>query len=312
MRRAVTLAAAALMVAGIATACGGAQRQTLISGKSAYQVASLGSDGLTRSSFRFSVVGRFGVDTSGLRGVPAATQQSLQSTLSGLRDVNATGEAESSHRVSETGTVGGHQVHVVIYDGTFFTSLDGTHWASSDQLKQLLGSLDLGSTDIRNLVGQSSAITDVGPDTVGGVATQHLHATLDQSYLSKSLDKVFGSSASQLGDLVRTLLPAVHLDRGSVDEWVDADAHIRRQVSDAQISMDIGKLFTAIEQQLGQTLPPGQTPPGGTYVMSIHATVDYRDFGAKITVTKPTVDPNAPALWQILQQLSGGSSSATP
>ena len=312
MRRAVTLAAAALMVGGIATGCGGAQRQALITGKSAAQVASLGSDGLAQSSFRFTGTGKFGVDTSGLNGVPAATLQALQSSLSKVRDINVSGEAESSHRVGEKGSIGGQQVYVTIYDGTFFSSLDGAHWASSDQFKQLFGSFDPASTDIRNLAGQSSDITDVGPDTVDGVQTEHLHANLDQSYLSKSLDKVFGSTTAQYGSLLRAALPAVHLDRGSVDEWVDTDAHIRRQMSDARISIDLGKLFAAIEQQLGQALPPGQTLPTGTYAMTIQATVDYRDFGAKITVTKPAVDPNAPTLSQILQTFGGGSSSATP
>jgi len=144
-------------------------------------------------------------------------------------------------------------------DGDQIAASGGHSPSATDPLSGMSGMGD-PSAILDYLKGAGADVTTVGHETIGGVDTTHVHATLsmrqaldaagaDRDKVSESLKNIPGG----LGDSIENLvLP--------VDVYVDAENYVRR----IAVSSGFG---------MGMTM-----------------TVDYSDFGQPVTITEPAAD----------------------
>ncbi len=78
----------------------------------------------------------------------------------------------------------------------------------------------------------------------------------------------------------------------------DGDGRVESVDTDMTMALDMGKMVSLLTNQYGGQVPSGSGAAGvsGSMVMKITANNRFTDYGARITVSKPTVDPNAPGL----------------
>jgi hypothetical protein len=199
---------------------------------------------------------------------------------------------------------------------SFLTSLlptVGDKWIKIDgsQLQAKAGATSGGPVGGFNGVGDPSAILDylkgagadvttVGHESVGGVDTTHVHATLsmdqalassgaDRSKLEQSLQKLTGGDAESITSL-----------SFPVDVYVDGDGYVRR----VAIDYDFAGLFKA----LGSNLPGGADTAG--MGMKASVTVDYSDFGQPVTITEPPADQTI-SMCDLLSAMGRGASRSS-
>src|SRR5260370_17748426 len=124
----------------------------------------------------------------------------------------------------------------------------------------------------------AQSIKDLGDTTLSGSAVHHYQIVPDKN-------KVADQASTQQGkDLVRAML-----ENGSIqlEVWIGKDDHLlHRMKNDTDATIDLKKVMDAS----GQQLPPGFPLPAGASVHTVvHATVDYHDFNAPVTVSVPAV-----------------------
>jgi hypothetical protein len=124
----------------------------------------------------------------------------------------------------------------------------------------------------------AQSIKDLGDTTLKGSAVHHYQIVPDKN-------KVADQASTQVAkDLVRSML-----ENGSIqlEVWIGKDDHLlHRMKSDTDATVDLKKVMDAS----GQQMPPGFSLPAGATVHTVvHATIDYHDFNAPVTVTVPAV-----------------------
>jgi hypothetical protein len=127
----------------------------------------------------------------------------------------------------------------------------------------------------------AQSIKDLGDTSLNGKAVHHYQIVPDKNKLADQ------ASTQQAKDLVRSML-----ENGSVqlEVWIGKDDHLLyRMKNDTDATIDLAKVM----QASGQQLPPGFPMPAGATVHTVvHATVDYHDFNASVTVSVPAVSPS--------------------
>ena len=156
------------------------------------------------------------------------------------------------------------------------TSGNWTQPVSAEGLSQFTNQADpLSSAAI---LKTAQSIKDLGDTTLNGSAVHHYQIVPDKNKVADQ------ASTQQAKDLVRSML-----ENGSIqlEVWIGKDDHLlHRMKNDTDATIDLSKVM----QASGQQLPPGfPMPPGATVHTVVHATIDYHDFNASVTVSVPPV-----------------------
>jgi hypothetical protein len=122
----------------------------------------------------------------------------------------------------------------------------------------------------------AQSIKDLGDTTVSGVAVHHYQIVPDKNKLADQ------ASTQQARDLMRSMLQNGTV---SIEVWIGKDDHLlHRLKDDTDASIDLNQAM----QASGQPLPPGFSVPSGSSVHAVvHATIDYHDFNAPVTISVP-------------------------
>ena len=124
----------------------------------------------------------------------------------------------------------------------------------------------------------AQSIKDLGDTTLNGTAVHHYQIVPDKNKVADQ------ASTQEAKDLMRSML-----ESGSIqlEVWIGKDDHLLHRVkNDTDATIDLKKVMEAS----GQQLPPGfPLPAGATVHTVVHATIDYRDFNAPVTVSVPAV-----------------------
>ena len=272
--------AACACVAGAVVACGGGSSpSSAIANLSPQDIIKASAQQAQQNSLRFDLSAKFGIDTSHL----VNANSNLLGPLAGGIQLTGHGDQESAQRERVTMLLAPlltQQIVAVLYDGTSYVSLDGSRFAQYGSLRQLTGGFGTTPSDLKDYLGSLASVSDMGTTQIDGMTVEHLRAGIDKSYIDRALA---GSQAQQLRRFI-------DFQGGTVDAYVvPQTGRLDRVNAHLGLSFNLSALFGAI----GGQAPPTQLPSG-----SLGVAVDYSvhlfDYGAKITVTKPTVDPNAP------------------
>jgi hypothetical protein len=302
MRHLTRLATASLAAALAVTACGGSTN--VLKGKSPDQIIKLASTSITTSSYHMTLHGALTFDASGITGLPPGTLDQLTGsmkdmTLDGSGDVQDTTHARFSMTMNP---LVDKAIRMVIFaDHVYMSEDSGATWAD-------LGSFDFSGlpvspSDAVNQLKDLGTVQDQGATVRNGVSVEHMHATLPADFISKQFSKIGGTGqiSQQMQQLAALMVQAMQLKNGSVDAYVrSTDGRMDSMDTHATIAIDMGKFLSALMQAFGGSLPPGAAGSlgdvSGGLTITEAATQQYSNYGAKVTVTKPTVDPNAPTL----------------
>lgn len=313
MRHLAKLAAAGVATALIASACGATN---VLQGKTPDQIVQLASAKVTGESYRMVLDGRFDVDVSQVQGLPAGvtdafTRTLKQFTMSGTANVESASRLRMAMTMSIAGTT--KNIVAVLYDNHYYLSLDnGKSFADVGTFN--LQGIASSPSDIQTLLSQAANVQDLGATTHNGQRVEHLHATFGPNYLNDMLDKITHSSTGQLGsgfqEIQQLFREVFTLQKSAVDIYVrDVDGRVESMDTAATMAIDMGKLMRTVLNNLG-----GQGAPGldlnaitGSVLMNMTMEARFSDYGAKITVAKPPVDPNAPGLNDIFGGANTGA-----
>jgi hypothetical protein len=243
------------------------------------------------------------VDVSGVQGLPPATLQQIAGTLKGLT-LDGKGDVQDAKHARITMTlkpVVDKQLVVVLYGDKVYVSEDaGKTFADGGSFN--LQGLPFTPDDLVAELNATGQLQDLGTTTRNGNEVKHLHAALTNDYFQSLLNKVSGSGQSspaeqQLGGLIGQMLT---VKDGSVDAYVrTADGKLDSSDSKFTIAVDLGKLMNLFLHAFSGLASPGAATPdiptiSGSMNLTLNAGATFSDYGAKISVTQPTVDPNAP------------------
>jgi predicted small lipoprotein YifL len=214
-------------------------------------------------------------------GPPGAALSNLSVDMSGTGKAKFPDEASMSIQVKTAGlTV---STDMVFAGGKIYikdpSSGSFTQSPSSDALTQFTNQADpLSSAAI---LKTAQSIKDLGDTTLNGTAVHHYQIVPDKNKVADQ------ASTQQAKDLVRSMLQNGTLQ---IEVWIGKDDHLlHRLKDDTDATVDL----TQAMQASGQQLPPGFTmPPGATVHTVVHATIDYHDFNAEVTVSVPPVSPS--------------------
>ena len=119
---------------------------------------------------------------------------------------------------------------------------------------------------------------------------------LDQSFLQKALGQASqGQSPNPFAGILEQL---VHFTGGTIDVWVNqADGSLDRTKVAFNLTFDLDKLSQLLGG-LGQGSggSSSSATPSGSVGIGLDLDFHAHDYGAAVTITKPTVDPSAPKL----------------
>jgi hypothetical protein len=284
--------AAALLV----TACGGSKASSsAISGLSPQDIVKVSAQSLQQGSLRYTFELKLGFDASKLTGLTAKDQSDFNKVLAGFH-FTGKGEQESPTRVHLTLSmqpIVPQDITVVLYDDKAYYSLDGKSFGESD-VSKLTGGLSVNPKDFSKLLDGLGGVKDLGQTQQDGLTVEHLQVTLDSSFLDKALGELGGASSGSnpFGEIFKEF---VSFTGGTIDLYVLPDnAGLERESASFAMRLDFDKLRTAFGGLGSGTSSSGI--PGGSLGVSVSVNAHFFDQGAKISVTKPTVDPNAPEL----------------
>jgi len=124
----------------------------------------------------------------------------------------------------------------------------------------------------------AQSVKDLGDTTLNGVSVHHYQIVPDKNKLADQ------ASTQQAKELIRSMLQSGTV---SLEVWIGKDDHLlHRLKDDTDAKVDLNQAM----QATGQALPPGFSVPAGSAVHTVvHATIDYHDFDAQVTVTVPAV-----------------------
>lgn len=287
--------AAASAVAGLAvTACGGSTNA--LQGKSPQQIVTLASASINQSSYHMVLHATLSVDTSGIKGVP---QQELGQFGSILQNVtiDGSGDVQSAQRMRFTMTmkpVVDKTIEVVLYDGGAFVSQDGGK-TFADAGSFDFNGLPVSPADVAMILKDLGTPQDQGSQTKDGQTVEKLHATLGQDFVSKVLSQMNGGAQAQ--QFAQLFAQVMTVRSGGVDLFVrHSDGKLDAENTDATIAIDMGKLLAVLAQAFGGQLPIDASGVSGAMVLKEAGGVTFSNYGEKISISKPAVDPNAPGL----------------
>jgi hypothetical protein len=284
-----------MVAAGMVTATlAGCGSSSAINGLTPKDVVKLSSQRVAQQSLRADLSGRFIVDASHLTGVSAAQLKQFGAvpngyTLSGKED------QESLKRLQLTVTLQPDYNNsvIVVYDGQTFYSKDGTHFASAGQLSSLTAGIGITPGDLTTYLGFLGDLKDLGSTTQDGMTVEHLQAVIDQNVLDQVLGASVSAQSPNLNGFADIFKQFITVKAGTIDVFVDpATANLDRVDMKLQFAFD----FSKISSLFGATASPApkKTGPGGTLDFDVAVSAHLHDYGAKITVKKPVVDPSAP------------------
>jgi outer membrane lipoprotein-sorting protein len=127
----------------------------------------------------------------------------------------------------------------------------------------------------------AQSVKDLGDTTLNGTAVHHYQIVPDKNKVADQ------ASSQQAKDLIRSMLQSGTIQ---LEAWIGKDDHLlHRLKDDTDATIDLSQVM----QASGQQLPPGLTVPAGVTVHTVvHATIDYHDFDAPVTVSVPAVSPS--------------------
>jgi hypothetical protein len=285
-----------LLAAGIAAAvlpsCGSS---SAISGLSPKDIVKLTAQKVAQQSLRADLNGRFIVDASHLTGVSPADLKRYGAVANG-HTLTGKVEQESPKRLQFVVTLQPDydNATIVVYDGQTYYSKDGRRFAAAGPLSSLTAGIGITPGDLTNDLGFLAGLKDLGSTTQDGMTVEHLQAPIDQNVLDQVLSASVpaqspNASLSGLADLFKQFIT---VRAGTLDVYVDpATANLDRVDMKLQFSFDFSKISSLFG---GTGSTPRKSGPGGTLDFDVAVGSHLHDYGAKITVTKPTVDPTAP------------------
>jgi hypothetical protein len=278
MRRMLAATGAVVMLA----ACGGVAQVS----ETPQQVVSTAADKMSQLH-----TAKFDVTATILEQFPAAFTDQLGAAGASLAnfsiDMSGKGDAKFPDTASMSLQVktGGISVStdMVLAGGKIYikdpTSGSWTQPASAQSVSQFTNQSDpLASAAI---LKTAQSVKDLGDTTLNGSAVHHYQIVPDKNKVADQ------ASTQEAKDLVRSML-----ENGTIqlEVWIGKDDHLlHRMKNDTDATVDLGKVMAAS----GQQLPPGfPIPAGATVHTVVHATIDYHDFNAPVTVTVPSVAPS--------------------
>ncbi len=247
--------------------------------------------------------GTITIDAGSVTGLPPSALGQLTSLLKDFT-LDGTADVQSPTRLRLTMTMKplfAKQVVMVLYDGGAYFSEDGGKTFGDAGSFDFSGLPVSPADQVALLKDLGQSLQDRGTTTRNGVSVEDIHATLTNDYLTKILSKLSSGSAQssqQFQQLALLLAQTMSLKDSTVDAYVGtADGRMQSSVSNITLSIDMAKLFSALAQAFaGAGGASGLGDVGGAMVLKENVTASFSDYGAKISITKPTVDPNAPAL----------------
>jgi hypothetical protein len=263
-------------------ACGGVAQVS----ETPQQVVSTAADKMSQLH-----TAKFDVTATILEQFPAAFTDQLGAAGASLAnfsiDMSGKGDAKFPDTASMSLQVktGGISVStdMVLAGGKIYikdpTSGSWTQPASAQSFSQFTNQSDpLASAAI---LKTAQSVKDLGDTTLNGSAVHHYQIVPDKNKVADQ------ASTQEAKDLVRSML-----ENGTIqlEVWIGKDDHLlHRMKNDTDATVDLGKVMAAS----GQQLPPGfPIPAGATVHTVVHATIDYHDFNAPVTVTVPSVAPS--------------------
>jgi hypothetical protein len=274
----------------------------VLQGRSPQQIVQLASAHLGDQSYRMTLDGSVRFDASGVRGLPG----DAAGALTGMPEMHFTGTADvqSARRVRFVGHVAmagiDKSFSAILYDGQYYVSSNNDgRYADAGTIS--FNGLSFAPSDIAKELSGLGVMRDAGAAVHDGVRTEHLQATLNRTFLSDLFSRATGTGAvgSGLGQLARLFAEAVDISAGTADLFVrSADGLLEADDFTADFSVDMARLAHLLISELGAKVP-GDSRIGdinGTLRATETSSTRFSDYGAHITVSKPTVDPNAPGL----------------
>ena len=273
----------ATALAGVVLSACGAVGQTT---ETPQQVVSTASDKMSRLNSA-----KFDMTATVLEQFPASFVAQLGPAGAALAnlsvDMNGTGVAKFPDQASMSMQVKTGSVTVttdmVIAGGKIYIKDPQTgafaEAAGADALSQFTNQADpLSSAAI---LKTAQSVKDLGDTTLNGSAVHHYQIVPDKTKLADQ------ASSQQARDLIRSMLQSGSIQ---LEAWIGKDDHLlHRLKDDTDATIDLSQVM----QASGQQLPPGFTlPPGMTVHTLVHATIDYHDFDAPVTVSVPAVSPS--------------------
>ena len=291
MRSARLLAAAGTAVV-IVAGCGGSS--SAINGLTPKDVVKLTSQRVATQSLRADLDGRFIVDASRLTGVPPSQLKQFGVTQNGYT-LTGREDQESPKRLKLAVTLQPDydNATIVEYDGQTYYSKDGTRFAAAGQLSSLTAGIGITPGDLTNYIGFLTQLKDLGSTTQDGMTVEHYQSPIDQGVLDQVLGASVTSQGQNLNGFSDIFKQFITVRSGNIDVYVDpATANLDRVDMKLQFVFD----FSKISSLFGATPSPTskKSGPGGTLDFDVAVGAHLHDYGAKITISKPTVDPTAP------------------
>ena len=271
---------AATCAAVVLSACGAAAQLTA---QTPQQVVSTASDRMAKlQSAKFdltaTILEQFPTSFTDQLGPAGAALANLSIDMSGKGEAKFPDKASMSLQVKTGGITA--STDMVFAGGKIYikdpTSGNWTQPAGAQGVSQFTNQADPLSGAA--ILKTAQSIKDLGDTTLNGSAVHHYQIVPDKSKVADQ------ASTQQAKDLVRSML-----ENGSIllEVWIGKDDHLlHRMKNDTDATIDLKKVMEAS----GQQLPPGfPLPAGATVHTVVHATIDYRDFNAPVTVSVPAV-----------------------
>ncbi len=264
----------------VLSACGAVAQLTI---ETPQQVVSTASDKMGKlQSAKFdltaTVLEQFPTSFTDQLGPAGAALANLSIDMSGKGEAKFPDKASMSLQV-KTGSMT-ISTDMVFAGGKIYikdpTSGNWTQPASAQGVSQFTNQADPLSGAA--ILKTAQSIKDLGDTTLNGSGVHHYQIVPDKNKVADQ------ASTQQAKDLVRSML-----ENGSIllEVWIGKDDHLlHRMKNDTDATIDLKKVMDAS----GQQLPPGfPLPAGATVHTVVHATIDYRDFNAPVTVSVPAV-----------------------
>jgi hypothetical protein len=296
-RLAVTGAVAGLAV----SACGGSSN--VLQGKTPTQIIQLAGTSISSSSYHMTLHGTVDFDAGGITGLPPAALSQMTAAMKNLA-MDGGGDVQSAKRAKFSMTMKptlSTTAQMVLYDDHVYMSEDGGKtW--SDMGSFNFNGLPISPGDAAGILKDVGNAQDQGGVVRNGTKVEHMHAIIPADYVQKQIGNVGGTG--QLGKMIQQLgsvmAGAMKVRDGALDAYVrQSDGRLDSMEAHMTVAIDMQKFLEALMQALGGSLPPGAAGSvsgvSGTLNMNVVSNQTFSNYGEKVTIEKPTVDPKAPA-----------------
>jgi hypothetical protein len=190
---------------------------------------------------------------------------------------------------------------VIFADHVYMSEDNGSTWADLGSFG--FNGLPVSPSDAATVLKDLGNVQDQGATLRNGTTTEHMRAAIPADYVSKQFSKISGTGqlSQAMQQLSTVIQGSMRLKDGTVDAYVrQSDGRLDSMDTHVVIDIDMGKFIAALMQAFGGSLPSGGSNSvpnvSGSLAIAETVTEQFTGYGAKVTVTKPTVDPNAPTL----------------